>query len=115
MDMLILAKTATGICSSIPCSLTNLIANVVTIIKIGVPILLIIFGMIDLAKAIIQQDEKEIKKGQQTFIKRLIAAALVFLVVAIVQLVLNFIDADNQAVNCAKQIINGSAECDSSN
>ena len=37
-------------------TITNL---VVTLIKIAVPIILIIFGMIDLAKAVMSNDEKE--------------------------------------------------------
>lgn len=63
----------------------------VMIIKIGVPILLIIFGMLDFGKAVMAQKEDEIKKGQQTFIKRAIAAALVFFVVSIVELVVGLL------------------------
>ena len=42
----------------------NVISTVVTIIKIGVPIFLIIFGMLDLGKAVITNDEKEMKSAQ---------------------------------------------------
>ena len=63
----------------------------VLIIKIGVPILLIVFGMLDFGKAVMAQKEDEIKKGQQTFIKRAIAAALVFFVVSIVELVVGLL------------------------
>ena len=75
--------------------LPDLISTIVTLIKIGVPILLIIFGMLDLGKAVMAQKEDEIKKGQQTFVKRLIAAVVVFLVVFIVQIVFNLVANDN--------------------
>jgi surface polysaccharide O-acyltransferase-like enzyme len=73
----------------VPQELINVVNSIVKLIQIGIPLLLIIFGMLDLGKAVMAQKEDEIKKGQQTFIKRLIAAAIVFFVVAIVQLVLN--------------------------
>ena len=68
-----------------------LVSTIVNVIKIGVPILLIVFGMLDLGKAVMAQKEDDIKKGQKTFISRLIAAVIVFFVVAIVQLILNVI------------------------
>jgi len=84
--MYILANCA-GV--NIPDELIRIINTVVKLIQIGIPILLIIVGMLDLGKAVMAQKEDEIKKGQQTFVKRLIAAAIVFFVVAIVQLVLD--------------------------
>lgn len=86
--------------------LPNFVSLLVTLIKIGVPVILIIFGMLDLGKAVMANKEDEIKKGQQTFIKRAIAAILVFLVVAIVQLVFGLLvkagSTDNpmQCVSC---------------
>lgn len=80
----------------------------VTILKIAVPVLLIIWGMLDLGKAVMAQKEDEIKKGQQTFIKRLVAAALVFFIVTIVGLVIKLIGGDKDgAWGCAKCFING--------
>lgn len=71
--------------TKIPYQIAHIIALIVLIIKIAVPILLIIWGMLDLGKAVMAQKEDEIKKGQQTFIKRLIAAAIVFFVVVIAE------------------------------
>ena len=88
---------------------------VVLIIKIVVPILLIIFGMIDLAKAVMAQKEDEIKKGQQTFIKRLIAAVVVFFIITIVQMLVRFLSNDEDSiVNCFNCFVNGKTEngCD---
>ena len=52
----------------IPPMITNIISYIVTGIKIGVPIILVIFGMIDLGKAVMQSKEDDIKKAQSTFI-----------------------------------------------
>ena len=75
--------------SGIPIKLINIISTIITVIKFGVPVLLIIFGMLDLGKAVVASKEDEIKKGQQMFIKRIISAVLVFFVVVAVQLIVN--------------------------
>ncbi len=103
--------------SGIPTGIGNVIHLIVVAIQIVVPILLIIWGMIDFAKAIIGQDEDKIKAGQKLFMKRLIAAVLVFLIVTIVQLLINvaasIADGDdagtdtNRIWTCAKEIISG--------
>ncbi len=68
----------------------KLLANVINLIKIFVPILLILFGTLDLAKAVIAGKEDEMKKAQGTLIKRVIYAVAVFLVVTLVQFVMGF-------------------------
>ena len=85
-----------------------IISTIITIIKIAVPILLIIFGMLDLGKAVVASKEDEIKKGQQTFIKRAIAAIIVFFVIQIVQIVVRFVSGNEQSVaGCFNCFING--------
>lgn len=84
-----------------------LVSTIITIIKIAVPILLIIFGMLDLGKAVIAAKEDEIKKGQQIFIKRLISAAIIFFVISIVQLLVSFVAGDEGIMTCASCFING--------
>ena len=73
--------------------------------------ILVIFGMIDLAKAVMGQKEDEIKKGQQTFIKRCIAAAIVFFVIVVVKMVVSFL-ADGTGAgtiyDCVNCFIEGS-------
>ena len=65
----------------------SITVTIVNAIKILVPILLIIFGMMDLMKAVTAGDEKVMKEAQGKLIKRAIYAVLVFLVIAIVQTV----------------------------
>ena len=88
----------------------NLISTIINIIKIAVPILLVVFGMLDLGKAVMAQKEDEIKKGQQTFVKRLIAAVIVFLVVFVVQIVIGLVAprGENQNMwSCVDCFVNG--------
>lgn len=58
------------------------------IIQIGIPILLIVMGSIDLGKAVMSSDDKEIKGATGKLIKRAIAAVAVFFVTTIVSLLM---------------------------
>ena len=81
------ATVSCGGIEGIPAMLPNLVSLAYNIIKIFVPIALILYGMMDLGKAVMQQKEDDIKKGQKTFITSAIAAVIVFLIFSIVQLV----------------------------
>ena len=98
-----------GTSAGIPSKLAFLVTVGIRIIQIVVPILLIVWGMLDLGKAVMAQKEDEIKKGQGLFIKRLIAAILVFLVVFIVQIAVRFIASDDKQsiMSCVQCFING--------
>ena len=93
-------------------SLADMIKYIYLGIQVVVPILLIIFGMIDLGKAITAQKEDEIKKAQAGFLKKLILAVIVFLVFSIVKLVFNFAGggdgaADGSVWRCVSQLLRG--------
>ena len=120
MDFLQVLVTTYDGCSTyhIPGKLINIVHSLIIIVKFGVPILLIIFGMLDLGKAVMASKEDEIKKGQQMFIKRVIAAILVFFVVVVVQLVVNLAtkddgsDSESLFDDCIAPFING-VNCES--
>lgn len=85
-----------------------IVHGIVFIIKVFVPILLVIFGMIDLFKSVIASKEDEISKGYKVALKRLIAAIVVFFVVQAVQLLLNLVARDDSGItNCFNCFING--------
>ena len=68
--------------------LISLIKNgIIPLIQVGIPIILIILGMLDLGKAVVASKEDEIKAAQKMLIKRAIYAIAIFFVVLIVQLV----------------------------
>ena len=61
------------------------------LVQIIIPIGLIIFGTIDLGKAVIASDEKEVKAAQSRLLKRFIYAALIFFVVTLVSALMSII------------------------
>lgn len=69
--------------------LWNVVGFIVKAIWIGIPIILIVLGMIDLGKAVIASKEDEVKKATKAFGKRFIYAVAVFLVVWLVSFVLS--------------------------
>ena len=91
----------------LPFKLVYVVHLIILLLQFGVPVLLIIFGMLDLGKAVIASKEDELKKGQNMFIKRLIAAVIVFFVVAVVRLVVG-LAADNSGdvIDCIDAIVN---------
>lgn len=124
MDLLNVLANSGKVCAGIfgesgidtPNMIINLVHWVYLGIQVVVPILLIIFGMIDLAKAITAQKEDEIKKAQAGLFKKIILAVIVFLVTSIVGIVMNIVggqsEGNDQAEHeniwqCAKHFING--------
>ena len=89
--ILTITKVSCGNITDIPKKIPYLTSLVVTIIQIAVPIILVILGMIDLMKGVTAQKEDEIKKGQQIFIKRLIAGIIVFFIIVVVKFLISLI------------------------
>ena len=88
-------------------SIQDLVSLIIKIIWIAVPILLVVFGSIDLVKGITAQKEDEIKKGQQTFVKRLVAGIIVFFVIAVVKLIISAVAHDDNVMSCACYFFEG--------
>ncbi len=77
------------ICSDLAPVIKLVKNGLIPILQIGIPIVLIVFGMIDLGKAVIASDDKKIKEAQGMLIKRAIYAVAIFFIVTIVTLVFN--------------------------
>lgn len=118
--MYILDVADSTLCEGIlvPNTLFNLVATIIKLIKIAVPVLLIIWGMIDFAKSVVAKKEDDIKKYQKNFVSRLISALVVFLIVFVVQLAVNIVSSVEDKTNeqgqtvsdiwsCSKKFING--------
>jgi len=71
--------------------IVSVVKGLFNIIKLIVPIALLIFGVLDLAKAVIASDEKEIKGATSKFIKRAVAAVAVFFAVTIVDALMGLV------------------------
>lgn len=65
--------------------------GVFPVVQIGIPIILIVLGTIDLGKAVISSDEKEVKQAQSRLIKRCIYAVAVFFITTIVTLLMSLV------------------------
>ena len=102
----------------VPNALFNVVSTIITGIKIVVPILLIIWGMLDFTKSVVAKKEEDIKKYQKAFVSRLISALIVFLIIFIVQLAVNLVSGVEDSTNsegttvsdiwsCSKKFING--------
>lgn len=98
----------------IPPEITNTIGAVYNILLIAVPILIILFGVIDFVKAVISGKDEEIKKNTGTFVKRLITGVLVFFVLALVKFLIGIIKTNNTSgvVSCLDSIFGNSASSD---
>ena len=68
--------------------LIDFIQNIIKWIKYVLPVLVIVLSIIDFIKAIGSDKDDEMKKAQSNFVKRLIGAALLFLVPLIIELIL---------------------------
>ncbi|MBQ9072556.1 MAG: hypothetical protein IJY25_05315 [Bacilli bacterium] len=89
-----------GDARDIPIQVPALISFLVNLLKIVTPIILIFMGIITLVKALAASKEDEIKKAQGSLVKKLIAAAMVFFVVTIVQFVISLVaDAEYESDN----------------
>lgn len=77
---------------------SKMLTNVMNFIKFVAPLLVVVFTIIDLVKSVLS-GEVDNKKIWQKFIKRLIAAILIFFVVGVVQIILRMLGITT-AVDC---------------
>ena len=75
-----------------PPSLAYIIDTVLDYARILVPILIILLGSLDLAKAVTAGKEDEMRKAQAKFAKRILAGVILFFVPVIVNLVMKLAD-----------------------
>lgn len=108
---------ATSVCTEELKVIMGFIRNALLLIQIAIPIGLIIWGTIDLGKAVIASDEKKIKESQQTLGKRALSAVLVFLLATMVGFLMGFVgnrewkDCWKEAnTNCKVNPITGECE-----
>jgi len=120
VDLVNTLATVNTACDQIPDAVFNIVSLIIMAIQVVVPILLIIWGMVDFAKSVVGGDEDKIKAGQKVFLKRLIAAVVVFLVVTIVKLLVGLvttvggtesgIGSKEGITGCVDKFINGAGQ-----
>ena len=87
----------TNVCGfSLPKTLPHVTSILYNLIKILVPVILVIMGMVDMLSAM-SSDEKGMSKSTKKFITRIIAAVVVFVVMALVQFAFNSSNVSNKS------------------
>lgn len=89
----------------------RIVGYVILGIKIAVPIILIIVGMVELAKAVTEQDDKKIKEAQSKLVKKAILAAIVFLVGFIVSVIMTLVGGNDYKNAKCIQCLNHPGDC----
>ena len=79
-------------CGSLGSRTIDWIFKIIRIVRYAVPALLVILSIIDYIKAIASDSDDEVKKTNGRVIKRMIAAALVFLVPFLLEFILNLFE-----------------------
>ena len=98
---------ATQVCDTTS-GLWGLLGIAIVAIKVVIPIVLIVFGMLDMGKAVTSGKDDEIKKQLMSFMRRAIAAVLVFFVPTIVGMLMQIV---NDATTNGAEGNCGWAEC----
>lgn len=78
-----------GMLTDIPALVPKVISAIYISVQIAVPVVLVISGSLDLFKGLTTSKQEDIKKGQQMFVKRLVAAALVFFVLVFTKVLIS--------------------------
>ena len=81
---------ASGFCAN-TANIWQVVGIALLIFKIVIPILLIIWGMLDLGKAVIASKDDEVKKSVKSLAMRAVSAVVIFFIPTIVGLVLGLI------------------------
>ena len=61
------------------------------VFKIVIPVLLIVFGMVDLGKAVISSDDKAVSKAAKSLLNRVIAGVCIFFVPLLVSIIFKMV------------------------
>jgi hypothetical protein len=72
-----------------------LIGKVIRIVLIVIPVIIVLLGTLDLGKAVMAGEDKEIKEAQKMFVKRLIYGVVIFFIPYLVAGVYSLFDGLN--------------------
>lgn len=82
-----------------PIGVATLVRNLYNLVKVLVPVIIIITGMVELIRAVMASDEKKMDESKTKLIKKIIAGVVIFLLFAIVQFVFKNLLANNDALS----------------
>jgi surface polysaccharide O-acyltransferase-like enzyme len=78
----------------------DFIKKIIDLFRIAIPVLLVIFGSLDLGKAVVAGKDDEIKAAQQLLVKRVIAGVAVFFVGTLIWLLFGLLPQGMKPENC---------------
>lgn len=97
------------------------VGQIIFILKILIPIVIIVFGMIDLGRAVVDSDEKIMSKALKLLFKRIVIGIAIFFVPIIIKVVFGMIlgfseEMKNDAWNCVACLTDpyNETDCDTS-
>ncbi len=91
------------------------IGTIVTVLKVAIPILIVVLGIVDLLKAIPSSKDNRIMVAVKSIGVRFIAGVFIFFIPGIVQLILDWVNEWSNYSNswcCCTQCILDSGNCD---
>lgn len=94
MDLVMLGAF-NNFCSEMS-GLLKIVGIVLTIFKVAIPIIIIIFGIIDLGKAVTASKDDEIKKALKQLMYRLAAGIMIFFIPTLIIMVFGWISDYNK-------------------
>lgn len=104
------SRVSCGNITGLPGILPRVFSYFIIIIKVVVPVILVITGMIDFAKTAASNKDDAMGSGLKIFLNRLILGALIFLIVSLAQLVIR-IAADGKSKNGKQSDANNIIDC----
>lgn len=107
-----------GFCAN-TANIWQIVGYVLLVFKIVIPILLIIWGMLDLGKAVVASKDDEIKKATKGLAMRAVAAVIIFLIPTLISYIMGLIggfgevnEDFNVCKKCITSPINNCGEAD---
>lgn len=95
----------------------QIVGYILNTVKILVPLILIVLGLVDFGKASISSDDKALSKATSSLFKRFIAGIIIFFIPTIVFAILNVTGVSNENnnegsfVKCTKCVLKPGSEC----
>lgn len=105
-----------GFCAN-TANIWQIVGIILLVVKIVIPILLIIWGMLDLGKAVVAAKDDEIKKATKSLAMRAVSAVIIFFIPTLVNVVFGMISNFNEVAKddwevCRMCITSPNGECE---
>jgi fumarate reductase subunit D len=101
-----------GFCSSTS-EIWIFVGKLVTIFKIIIPVILVVIGIVSFGKAVIADDDKEIKTAITKLVKKVILAVIIFFIPQLLSAVFRLVwtPTEEQDFTCCIDYVAGKTKC----